>query len=383
MAENESKVHYKSIKYSYQNPPLIGLINLDNTHAMNALLQCLSNIEQLTNYFKYDSFIKQIIKNKKNSLTASYKLIIDKLYPSNNNHNILFNKNVSFSPNDFLNKIYLLNPLFKNDQIYNLYFLFNFIIITLCEELKRIEGNYNNLGNHVDKTNEQLVLNNIIQYFKSSHNSIIADLFYGINENITTCLKCKNSNYNCDIYFFITFPLKEVWRFKISELYKNNTINQVEKDYKFQLLNKNIINIKDCFDYYKQITIWSGIYAFMECNICNQKSDSFSQTLFYTLPPILIIYLKKEERNQHKVKLIFNELLDLKDNGKNGGIYELISVITHVGNYDSSGHFIATCKSFVDNRWYRYNDAVVSEITNFEKDIIDFGRPELLFYKRQ
>ena len=54
-----------------------------------------------------------------------------------------------------------------------------------------------------------------------------------------------------------------------------------------------------------------------------------------------------------------------------------------MGKDNSNGHFIAACKSFIDNRWYRYNDAVVSEITNFEKDIVDFGLPYILLYKRK
>ena len=75
--------------------------------------------------------------------------------------------------------------------------------------------------------------------------------------------------------------------------------------------------------------------------------------------------------------------MDLKDYAKNGGIYELIGVINHLGEYDSSGHFIAACKSPINNRWYRYNDSVVTNITNFKNDILDFGEPHVLFYKRQ
>jgi len=389
ISSKNSIVLYRSIKYHYENPPLIGLINLGHTDYINAVLQCFSNIEQLTNYFKYDSYIEQIIKNKPNSLTASYKLIIDKLWPDNHNHNILFNKNESFSPKDFLNKISSMNPLFEENQSYISFVkdLLNFIIMTFVEELNKIVGNNNNFVNNIDQTNKQLVLNYFIQYFKSSFDSFIVDLFYGITENISKCLNCKIKNYNYEIYFFFNFSLEAVWKskmqkFNLDELVKDKTMNPKQIEYKFQLLNKNkIINIKDCFDHYQETITFSG-YCAIYCSTCHREFDSTIQTLFYTLPPILIIYLRKEKGNQHKIKLIFNELLDLKNYGKNGGIYELINVITHVGNYDSSGHFIATCKSFVDNRWYRYNDAVVSEITNFEKDIVDFGEPELLFYKR-
>ena len=162
----------KSIKYYYQNPPLIGLINLGNSDYINTILQCFSNIEQLTNYFKYDSYIEQIIKNNPNSLTASYELIIDKLWPTNNNHNNLFNKNISFSPNDFSDQIYssLNPPLFERDQANDAFDLFYSLILEFHEELNRPNNNNNNnLGNLIDTKNEQLVFDYYSKKFKNEN----------------------------------------------------------------------------------------------------------------------------------------------------------------------------------------------------------------------
>ena len=375
-------VHYKTLKYYYQNPPLIGLTNLGNTDYMNASLQCLSNIEQLTNYFKYDSSIKEIIKNQPNSLTASYKLIIDKLWPSNDNHNIIFNNNRSYTPNDFNDQLSEINILFQGKTENNVRDFFSFIISKLNDELNKGDKNNNNFENYVDLANEQMVFDEFIKEFKRSNNSIISDLFYGITESKIKCSKCKITKYNFQINYFFAFILEEVLKFKLDELQKNNYIqNQKEKNIKIQLLNKNIIDIKDYFEYEQKIDIFSGD-SMMYCSLCQKLSDSFFQTIFYTLPQILIIILYKRKHN-NKIRLQFDELLDLKDYAKNGGIYELICVINHLGEYDSSGHFIAACKSPINNRWYRYNDAVVTNITNFKNDILDFGEPHVLFYKRQ
>ena len=62
--------------------------------------------------------------------------------------------------------------------------------------------------------------------------------------------------------------------------------------------------------------------------------------------------------------------------------YQLIGVITHLGESGQSGHFIAHCKSPIDHQWYTYNDAIVSKIDDYQKQIIDLGMPYLLFYKR-
>ena len=375
-------VHYKSLKCYYQNPPLIGLTNLGNTDYMNASLQCLSNIEQLTNYFKYDSSIKEIINNQPKSLTASYKLIIDKLWPSNDNHNNIFNNNRSYTPYDFKEQLSEIYFLFKGKTDNNIKELINFIILKLNDELNKGDKSNNNFANDIDQTNEQLVFNIFIKDFKRLNTSIISDLFYGITESKIKCSKCKITKYNFQIYYFFAFTLEEVLNFKLDELQKNNNIqNQKEKNIKIQLLNKNIIDIKDYFEYEQKIDIFSGDNM-MYCSLCQQISDSIFQTLFYALPEILIIILKRR-KNKNKIRIQFDELLDLKDYAKNGGIYELIGVINHLGEYDSTGHFIAACKSPINNQWYRYNDAVVTNITNFKNDILDFGEPHVLFYKRQ
>ena len=66
----------------------------------------------------------------------------------------------------------------------------------------------------------------------------------------------------------------------------------------------------------------------------------------------------------------------------NGVKYKLIGVITHLGFSGEDGHFIAHCLSPIDKKWYTYNDAIVHEIKDYQKEIIDLGMPYLLFYKR-
>ena len=156
-------------------------------------------------------------------------------------------------------------------------------------------------------------------------------------------------------------------------------MNQIEKNSKIKLFGGGVVDIKDCFDYYKKIEIFDGDY----CKTCNKQNDATFQTLLFTLPNILIITLNRGKGNQFKVKLEFTELLDLNDYAKYGGKYELISVITHLGENGFSGHFIASCKSHIDKEWYQYNDAIVKKIYDFKKDVLNFGDAYILFYKKK
>ena len=47
-----------------------------------------------------------------------------------------------------------------------------------------------------------------------------------------------------------------------------------------------------------------------------------------------------------------------------------------------SGHFIAYCKDPITGKWNKFNDAIVDEVKDFQKDVIDFGMPYLLFYEK-
>ena len=47
-----------------------------------------------------------------------------------------------------------------------------------------------------------------------------------------------------------------------------------------------------------------------------------------------------------------------------------------------SGHFIAFCKDPDDFKWYKFNDAIVTPVIDFQKEVIDFGMPYLLFYQK-
>ena len=63
-------------------------------------------------------------------------------------------------------------------------------------------------------------------------------------------------------------------------------------------------------------------------------------------------------------------------------IYNLYGVITHIGQSGANAHFVASCKSPIDNKWYRYNDAFVNPITDLKKEVIDYGTPYILFYQK-
>ena len=153
------------------------------------------------------------------------------------------------------------------------------------------------------------------------------------------------------------------------------------------LMNNNIneVNIFDCFDYDTKENYMTGENQ-MFCNQCRSNSDCIMTTNLYTGPEVLILILNRGKGIEFDVKLNFTEELNLSkyiENKESGYMYKLIGVITHVGESYMSEHFIAYCKDPLNGKWYKYNDAIVDEVKDFKKEVIDFAMPYLLFYQKK
>ncbi len=346
-----------------------GLANIGATCYMNATLQCFCHIKKFTDFFKNNL---QIINDRRtNTLSYSFKILINELC------NDSYDNNSYISPYEFKEKISKMNPLFRGIEANDAKDLVNFIIMTLHEELNKAYKNNKNINNNqfIDQRNAGLVWNNFFNEFNRNNNSIIKDLFYAFNCTITQCLKCKNSLYNFQVYFFLVFPLEEVRKFK---LYNNNQFNFINN------IHNNEVSIFDCFNYEKKINQMTGANS-LYCNFCKINSWSSMKTNLVTGPEILILLLNRGKGLEFNVKIIFEEYLNLynyifyKNTGFN---YKLIGVITHIGENGNGGHFIAYCRDPISNQWNKYNDSIVTDVVDFKNEVINFANPYLLFYQK-
>ena len=380
------KPTYPHIRKNFNCCPKIGLQNIGATCYMNATLQCFCHIEKFLDFFKYSQKVKDITRNNKNSLTSSFKLLVENLWP-----NFQTSKK-DYAPEEFKNKISKMNPLFKGVAANDAKDLVNFIIMTLHEELNSKTDNTNvtpfNNNMMMQQTNQQVMLNNFVQNFQQTNDSMISVLFYGINCNITQCGFCGTQTYNYQTYFFIVFPLEEVRRFKINNLnnnYNNFQMNQFNF-YNNQINYNNIneVSLWDCFDYDCKINEMSGTNS-MYCNYCKRTFTSQMRTVLTSGPRILILLLNRGKGIEFNVKINFTDQLNISKYlqfNKQGFLYQLIGVITHIGESGMGGHFIAYCLDPITGQWNKYNDSIVTMVNNFQSEVINFAMPYLLFYQQ-
>ena len=363
----------------YKEPTLIGLQNIGATCFMNATLQCLSQTADLTNYFLDEQrSLNQIMNNNiakqnRNSLQLSpvYLELVKNLWNKNNIKGF-------YQPKKFMETIEEMNPLFKLGQAGDSKDFILFIFEQFHKELT-IKKNNNSSDNNpvINQYDQKTAFKFFLEDFKNK-TSIISDIFYGIQETNNICLNCKKFFsrqgkeypicYNYQIFNCLIFPLDEVRKYR----YNNN--NRI-----------NAVTIEDCFYYNQKMDLFTGLNK-NYCNICKQTCNSNYITKIYSAPDTLVLILNRGKNNCFNIKLNFKETLDITDfvSVKSSKlIYNLYGVITHYGESGPSAHFLAFCKSPINQKWYRYNDAMVSDVHNLQKDVIEFGNPYILFYKQE
>ena len=351
---------------------------------MNATLQCLSQTEDLTNYFLDEKRSGNKIKNNniaiknRNSpqLSPVYLELVKKLWDKNNIKGY-------FAPIKFMKLVETMNPLFKLGQPGDSKDFIIFLLEQFHTELKKVVSNNNNN----EQPNQYDQQNAFMYFFQdfSKQTSIISDIFFGIQESTNVCLFCKKNYsskgkpypicYNYQIFNCLIFPLEEIRKYKN----ENNMGNYMNMN------QSNAVTLDDCFYFNQKTDLFTGDNR-NYCNICRQLYDSHYTSKIFSCPNVLVLILNRGKNNVYDVKLNFEEIIDITKfvSVKEGKevIYKLAGVITHYGESGPNAHFLAFCRSPIDNHWYRYNDATVTEVKDVKKDIIDFGNPYILFYKK-
>ena len=228
--------------------------------------------------------------------------------------------------------------------------LITFILDILHQELNKSENNKPDFYVQYFGNNFHKYFQNFERYYQKNFQSIISDLFYQKCDCKINCYNCNTLSHQIYLTNILTFSLEKVKEF-------NN-------------INKKSISINDCFKYFK-----NSEYEIIKCTKCKKEDFLGISNNLLVASKVLIIYIDRINKLENKI--VIDEEIDLSNYfyyKKNGSKYELISIMTFL----EDDQFIAFCKSFVDNKWYKYEDSKVTQ-SSF-KEVKSKGYPELLFY---
>jgi len=362
--------HNISIK-NLPNPStnILQYVKKELPNYINSIIYCLSQIEDLTKYFFSNECNENISNNNNSKLSFQY-------YELNNGIWLTQNGEKKYWPNDFMTELFEMSKEYwlpyKSYNPNDIHYFIVFILEQMHRELKK------NINVKKEVEYDQYDQNNIVKYIDDfkEESSIISKLFFGFKETTEECLNCnKKANlenkilsYNYEMFNCLVFPLDEI---------KNE-------------INSNNVTIIDCFNYIQKTQLFTGDKR-NYCNKCEQVYDSNFTTKIYEFPEVLILVFVRNKESGNNVKLDFEEKLNINDLKSEVGIntlivfqkqiYNLCGVISYkeekiINNY------ISSCKSPVDNTWYRYTDSEVTPIRDVQNDIIDYETPYVLFYKK-
>ena len=345
---------------------LRGLNNIGATCYMNATLQCLSNTKKLTEYF-----LNNYKEDPNKKMANEYCEVLKNLWDTNS-------KEKAYSPNSFKDVLGKENSSFAGIQANDSKDLINFLIERFHQELNIMNSkdiNNENLNPlyQPDQTNEFLMLKEFMEELNQKFNSPISNLFYGVMETKSQCQGCKIVKFNFQVYSFLEFPLQEINKFFFNKG-KRALLTEDGKN--------PDVDLCECFEYNRKIDLMTGNNQ-MYCDQCKKSCNSLYSTILYSGPSYLIINLNRGKGAVYECKVNFPEQLDISDfvTFKNEGktVYRLYAVICHLGPSSMSGHFVAYCRNRMDNKWYLYNDGIVTEFERPQQ--YNDGMPYILFYE--
>ena len=327
-----------------QYPHKSGLQNIGQTCYMNATIECLSNIKEITDYLLN---LNETFISKENTLTLSYRSLLIELFLSGQK---------CIVPNLFKCAIGELNPLFEGNHAADSKDLVFFIIERLHLELNIKDQNIQNIQKdfyqlELESRDQKLMLQNFFNDFKLKSNSIISETFYGITRSIMECKGCNIKKYSFQSFNMQIFQLKKLKEDKILYYKTNEKLNLIE-GFVLQQIPENLNNE-------------NMIY----CNNCKGLKDGIHQQNIYQLPKVLIVILNRGRNNaDFNEEFDFPAILDLSKTNialvqNSPRLFYLCGVITHLGESGSGGHFIAYCRNNQNDNFTFYNDSQVSEVS--------------------
>ncbi|XP_053526034.1 ubiquitin carboxyl-terminal hydrolase 8 isoform X3 [Artibeus jamaicensis] len=169
------------------------------------------------------------------------------------------------------------------------------------------------------------------------------DLNKGQFKSTVQCLTCHRKSRTFEAFMYLSLPLASTSK----------------------------CTLQDClrlFSKEEKLTDNNRFY----CSHCRARRDSLKKIEIWKLPPVLLVHLKRfsyDGRWKQKLQTSVDfplENLDLsqyvigpKNNVKK---YNLFSVSNHYGGLDG-GHYTAYCKNAARQRWFKFDDHEVSDIS--------------------
>ena len=336
----------------YKDKGLTGLANCGNTCYINSCMQLLSHTYELNDFL--DKFNKKKINNN------NIESVIFKEW--DNLRILMWSENCTIAPWGFIKAIQhvakkkemsIFSGFAQNDVSEFLLFIIDCFHIGIKREVDMsISGT---VITDIDTLAQECY--KMMQTMYKTEYSEILNLFYGISVTQIKSFKTDEVlSRACEPFSILSLSLP----------------------------NKLNTDIFECIDLYREDEELRGDNAWFN-DKTKEKEDIKKNTIFWSLPNILIIHLKRFNNANRKVHIMVNTPINNIDFSKyicgynaSDYVYDLFGTGNHSGNV-SGGHYTANIKN-ANDKWYSFNDTIVNEIA---EDTVINQYTYCLFYRKK
>ncbi|KAG7197506.1 hypothetical protein KM043_007185 [Ampulex compressa] len=316
-------------------PGVTGLKNLGNSCYMNSIVQCLSNTTRLTKYFTDNQYTDDLslareAGPRRGQVVEEVAQVVKALWRG---------QYKSISPHDLKVAVGQYKLQFESyeqqDSHEFLTFLLEWMHNDLRKEYRTKEKNLSAAEKEWDKS-------------IACKKSVISDLFFGLLRSTITCTFCKEASTTYETFNSLTVSLPQTSRCTLNECIQTFVTGQKVLGWKCP-----------------------------KCQVARKATKKFD---FVKLSPIIVIHLNRfgesggwlEKRNTAvdfpligldlRPYLVHDEKVSSSNHGFRNYSYALYAMSNHYGTMDG-GHYTAFCRNSVQNKWYKYDDQTVTEVS--------------------
>ena len=335
----------------YKDKGLTGLSNVGNTCYINSCMQLLSHTYELNDFL--DNFNKNKINN---SVEAIIFKEWDKL------RQLMWSENCTIAPWGFVKaiqfvatkkKLDIFSGFAQNDVSEFLLFIIDSMHTGIKREVEMsISGNVVNETDVLAKECYKMMQ----KMYKTEYSELL-NIFYGIS---VTQIKSFNTeeilSRTCEPFSILSLSLP----------------------------NKISTTVFECLDLFGKDEELCNENAWLN-DKTNTRENVKKNTIFWSLPNVLIIHLKRFNNANRKVHIMVTTPINDVDfspwvKGYNASdyVYDLFGTGNHSGSV-FGGHYTANIRN-ANGKWYSFNDTRVSEIP--EHSVIN-QHTYCLFYRKK
>ena len=343
----------EKIFIKYKNKGLTGLANVGNSCYLNSCRQIFSHIYELNDFLEDEKYKKRINRKVESLILIEW----DKL------RKMMWDTNCIIAPYGFVKAVQkvaqikgrnLFSGYAQNDIQEFLLFIVDCFHVALSREVDmQISGKPVDSQDLLAKECYEMMKN----MYKREYSEILG-IFYGIHVSEVSCLETgERLSLRPEPFSVLSLPIPH---------------GGVEQ------------HLMDCIELYCKKEAMTGDNAWFNDKL-NKKQDINRGIIFWSLPEILIIDLKRWGDRGQKIHTFVSVPINdadftkfVKGYNKQSYIYDLLGVYNHSGG-SSGGHYTACVKN-ANGKWYEFNDTLVKEV---KEDNIISKQSYCFFYRKK